>query len=685
MPDTARFETGQVLAAARNELLRGRPAASCARIDELILADPGNVAALHLKGLCEAHAAAWSAAAASFRRALAASPDDTNSLRDLGSVLAAQGDWAAATDAFSQAVARCPGDRAALAGYGRVLLEQNRSAEAIRYLTEASCIRQSGSVLLSLGRSFAAEDRFGEASEALERAIALEPERVDAHRMLGKVAFARKDFELARNCWENVMRLSPGDEEAEHEILRVFWKSGEFRLTIDAIDAKILNGTASEASHAFWLYAQMYELHTGAERRRNCGDFGKRVAPCQVRRFHSDRGSASAHSKLRIGYLTGEFISGPPFYFLSPLLGNHDFQNFEVFLYHTREVFDTRSDWYSRLANWRNCRGLDDDALRRVIEQDSIQILVDLSGFYPENRLRIFAGRAAPVQATYPNCPTTTGIAEIDYIFTDRWTCKRGQEEQYTERAIHLPSGYLVYSPPDYSPAVTTLPALGNGFVTFGVFQRRAKIRDAFWDAAADILRQCDRSRLLVQDFDSDLDDPESRNYQMLLAELTSRGIPASRVSLRGARPHHGTLQTMAEADIALDTFPYQGQTTTCECLWQGVPVVALSGETHVSRVGSALLMRAGLRQLVATTRRGYVRKAENLASDLASLARMRAGMRDRLAQSTLLDGVRLARDVERMYRRMWRAWRKGEFLGSNQMPDRLSQNAESGQRRTRE
>jgi protein O-GlcNAc transferase len=673
----------KLLADARQELLRGLRGANCARIDALIDAGSATADALHLKGLCEARLGSWSAAASWFRRALEASPDQAGWLRDLGSVMGAQGDWAGAADAFSQAIAHAPQDHAAMAGYGRAMLEQNRPSDAIPYLTRAARLRTSASVLVSLGRALAAESRLEEAADALNRAIVLEPHRVDAHRVLGRVASVRADLELAERCWENVLRLAPGDGEADQQLIRVRWKLGELLFALNAIEAKVLDGSASESMHAFWLYIQMYDWQTGAERRRLCEGFGRRVTPDVVRRFRPDRWPLRASAKLRIGYLTGEFISGPPFYFLSSLMANHHLEEFDVFLYHTRDQFDDGTRWYSRFANWRDCRGLEDDVIRKLIAADKIQILVDLSAFFPDNRLRIFAGRAAPVQVTYPNCPTTTGVAEIDYIFTDRWTCKRGWESQYTERAAYLPSGYLVYSPPADSPELTPLPASRHGVVTFGVFQRRAKMRPEFWDAVASILLACEQSHLLVQNYDAALDDPESRIYQSLMAELISRGVSHPRISLRGARPHRETLQTMAEVDIALDTFPYQGQTTSCECLWQGVPVVALSGDTHVSRVGTALLLRAGLRCLVASTRASYIRKAVNLAADLTSLAQLRAGMRDRLARSSVLDGALLARNVERMYRRMWRAWCRGEFLGSDQPLDRRSQKGESGQRCT--
>src|SRR5207248_2248751 len=134
-------------------------------------------------------------------------------------------------------------------------------------------------------------------------------------------------------------------------------------------------------------------------------------------------GTSDQVRKLRVGYLTGEFSQGAAFFFLSPLFRHYDRDRFEVFCYHTRDVYDPITDWYSRRAHWRDCRTLNAENIRRTIRDDDIDILVDLSGFFPQHKLAIFAGRAAPVQLSYPNCPITTGIANMDYILTDRWTC----------------------------------------------------------------------------------------------------------------------------------------------------------------------------------------------------------------------------------------------------------------------
>jgi predicted O-linked N-acetylglucosamine transferase (SPINDLY family) len=421
--------------------------------------------------------------------------------------------------------------------------------------------------------------------------------------------------------------------------------------------ALIATGKATPALHSAYLYILLYSPQsTRSSIRQACEAFGRALTP--VRRSEWPRnGTDDLHRRLRIGYLTGEFTRGPAFCFLPSLLGNHDHNVVEVFCYHVRDVFHPETAWYQSVGNWRDCRALSNREIAAQIRIDEIDILVDLSAFFPENKLGIFANRAAPVQVTYPNCPTTTGIGNMDYILTDRWTCPAGYEDQYTEQPYFLPSGYLVYTPPASIPEVRPLPALGTGRITFGMFQRRAKFNTAVWDAVGDILCRCPTSELVLLTGEEAIDDPSSAACLETRMQLANRQIGEHRVRLIGKRTQPETVDVMSDVDIALDTFPYQGQTTTCECLWLGIPVVTRSGEPHVARVGTALLERAGLGEWVSSTPAGYVDTAVRLASDIPALAQLRAGLRERVRRSTLLDGRRLASEVESAYRWMWKRW----------------------------
>jgi len=260
--------------------------------------------------------------------------------------------------------------------------------------------------------------------------------------------------------------------------------------------------------------------------------------------------------------------------------------------------------------------------------------------------LLAFHCRPAPVQVVIPSFPGTTGLSETDYIFTDEWICPEGSEKQYREKVLRISSGWLPYEPPVSAPATSDLPALRTGRLTFGLFQRPAKLSPELWSAVAEILRRCDRSVLLVHQSSRDLDVPDSLAQLRCIAALESRGLSRDRIFFQGALPLKKHLESIAGVDIALDTFPYNRVTTTCECLWMGVPVVTLAQESHAARMGFAILHRVGLGALAANSIEQYVSIASSLAVDLQALSEIRSGLRERMRRSSLTDAVTVTRGL---------------------------------------
>jgi protein O-GlcNAc transferase len=239
----------------------------------------------------------------------------------------------------------------------------------------------------------------------------------------------------------------------------------------------------------------------------------------------------------------------------------------------------------------------------------------------------------------------------MDYFFTDRWTSPAGSEAGYTERLQHLSCGYLMYAPPPEAPAPSPSSAGATGVVTFGVFQRLSKIGPSAWDAFGEVLRRVPRSRLLLHNADAALDIADSATVKFLLAQLRARGVSPDRVILVGGRGQREHMEAIGQADIALDTWPYSGHTTTCESLWMGVPVVTRRRDSHVSRVSSGLLLRAGLTDGVTDSTEDYVAAAVRMAGDIDRLVYARATLRARTIDAGLTDGPRLAREMEEAYR----------------------------------
>lgn len=345
---------------------------------------------------------------------------------------------------------------------------------------------------------------------------------------------------------------------------------------------------------------------------------------------------------IRVGVLSGEFTRGSGRFFLPHVLGRLEESGVELHAYSTRPHHGE-----SYLPRVRDVSSFTDEEIARVIRDDHISVLLDISGHLPHNRLGVFALRAAPIQIAYPRYPCTTGLETMDYRFTDEWADPPGSfEEHYTEKLIRLPGGYLAYDPPDCAPAVTPLPAESNGHVTFAFIQSPLKLNDGVYDVVAATLLAVPRSRLLIHYAVWDFDRPGRLARKRIEEAFAARGVDPSRLWFVGPLALDDHLQLLTEVDIALDSFPYSGQTTTCECLWMGVPVVTLAGDRFSARVSAAILHRAGLPDWVTESRDQYVETAVSHASDLGALASLRRGLRARMAASPVLDGPRVAREM---------------------------------------
>jgi predicted O-linked N-acetylglucosamine transferase (SPINDLY family) len=296
-----------------------------------------------------------------------------------------------------------------------------------------------------------------------------------------------------------------------------------------------------------------------------------------------------------------------------------------------------------------------DQNVAEMIRKDQIDILVDLAGHTAGNRLLVFARKPAPIQVTYLGYPDATGLSAMDYRLTDVHADPPGMTEQfYSEELLRLPRSFICYRPPSDSPEVGALPALRKGFITFGSFNHLAKINTQVVDLWSQILKRVPNSRILIKNVG--LEDDSTRNE--MLERFAAHAIEASRVDLRAkAATYVEHLNLYNEMDIALDTFPYNGTTTSCEAMWMGVPMVTLAGEHHAGRVGLSLLTNIELPQLIAKEPAEYVDAAVKLSADTDNLAAIRLSLRERLADSGLLDAPNFAGDVEAIWRDIWRRY----------------------------
>jgi predicted O-linked N-acetylglucosamine transferase (SPINDLY family) len=618
--------------------------------------DPRNSTALHILGGISSCEGDFKSAEEFLRRAIALEPHQAGWLRDLGALHITAGNLPCALDALSRSLALDPADVGALSLLARALWESGETETALPIFERWSLLapKKTGP-WLGAARCLVQLNRSTEATARVRRALKLDRDCAPAHQLMAQIHFRRREHDRALIHRLELLRLAPENSSALAAAAAAYYELGDVDAAV-SLFRRALSAGLSPRSHAFFLAVLLHHPLSNTD-----------VLVKEHKHWAKCHGAAPpvepAFSippligrRMRIAYLCTEPATSPIFRFVPPLLRNHDRDHFEICLYSND----------SSLAGHANRAGVTEAELknvaawpeRRIAEQirrDSIDILVNLCGHFGDGGLLVSSMRAAPIQVAYPNYQSTTGIPEMDYIFTDRWTCPPGQESQYTEEACVLDSGYLVYDPPESAPRPGPLPAnKKTGAVTFGFFQRPPKMNARVWDAIAEILNRVPRSGLLVHFASADLDSKNSMSRLRLASELKARQIDPARVRFRGMVDYSRHLRLISGVDLALDSFPYTGQTTTCECLWMGVPVVTLAGDIHRSRTSAGILLRAGLDHLVAHDIEDYIGIAVRMASDLTALAELRKSLRWKVRESTVADGARLAREVEAAYQWMW-------------------------------
>jgi len=555
-----------------------------------------------------------------FRRALAVNPDDAESHNNLGIVLNSLHAPAEAESHFRHAIRVQPQFVAAYNNLALALRHQDRFVEAIDQCRTAISLNPDfAEAHLNMAGLLHDSGRVDAAVAECERAVALRPELALAHNNLGSCLHARGQIEDALPHFCKAVELEPGN--------------GFLRSNL----AHALNyGPGVDARTIFEEHLRWGQRHADT------------LPP--VARGVIDR---SATKRLRIGYVSAYFREHAISVFSEPLLAAHDHQGFEVACYSDVRKPDAVTQRFQASADhWIDTATLSDLALAERIAADGIDILVDLTGHLEGHRLLAFAHKPAPIQVTYIGYQNTTGMQAMDYRLTDHWSDPPGTTDRfYTEKLVRLPQAFFCYRPSDAAPPVSALPALSTGRVTFGSFNKLAKITSEVLSTWAHILARVPESRLLV------LADQSDVALARMRSAFAAHGVTGERVEFAAKRPRREYLQLHEQVDIALDTFPFNGHTTVCEALWMGVPVVVMAGETYVSRFGGSALVNLELAELIATSPAGYIDAAVKLAGDLDRLQTLRAGLRGRMLASPLLDAAGFTRNLEAAYRQMWTRW----------------------------
>jgi predicted O-linked N-acetylglucosamine transferase (SPINDLY family) len=559
-------------------------------------------------------------AADAYRRVLALQPDHADTLINLAMVLQHQGALTE-SEACSRAALRLqPASLHAWCNLGVVLMLQARAADAAEALQEALRHHPDQPVILAnLGTALESLGRLGEAEASCRRAVEINPALAIAHNNLGEVLLAAGRAGEAVACYRRALEISPDYVSAHTNLLLAL----QYQYGCTAADAF--------AEHRRFAASHESPLKSGW--------------PVHEHERHSTR-------RLRVGYVSADLRRHAVAFFFEPILASHDRSRVEVFCYYNHTLADDVTARLRALSDhWLDCAGLADAALAERIRADGIDILVDLSGHTSGNRLLTFARKPAPVQLTWMGFPGTTGLDAVDYRLTDTALDPANEAGAYhSEKLLYLPAS-CVFQPAAECPPVNRLPALEAGHVTLACLNNLAKINAEMIAVWGRIMAALPGSRIML----GNAGDPGVQ--QWIHHCFAAAGVSSERVLLLPTMTLGEYLMLHHRIDLALDSFPYGGGTTTYHSLSMGVPVVTLAAHSTPSRQGAAILNAVGLPEFITRSEHDYVQCAIGLANDLPKLDAIRQSLRPRLQAVAGVGAQGLTRALEQAYAEVWRTW----------------------------
>lgn len=628
-----------------------------------------------------------------FLTAIKRSPKHFNARANYALLLAARQRHAEAADLFQRLAEEQPSSYETWNNLGNTLFELARYDDALAAFERALTVKPDFfQAFTNMGNVYRRQGKFDIALANSERALRANPEFADGLNNKGVILLELGRLDEAATCFEHAIRVRPTFADALVNLSNVWRERQRLHKAVallrqafnhaptNACLANNLGCSLGELGHvpeAVACYRQalvldpskdhpysnlLLNLHylpnvspdeIWAEHRR----FGQMFEPRYAHLRKPFSNTRDPGRPLRVGYVSADFRRHSVAFFLEPAIERHDRTRIQPYCYSTVVRGDRITQKFRELVStgWRDIVGFGPEQFAKQVRADGIDILVDLGGHTGNSRMILFATKPAPIQITWLGYPDTTGLSVMDFRLTDDIADPSGETDHWhSETLVRFDRPFLCYRPAPNTPLVAPSPVAEGKPFTFGSFNTMAKISSETVRLWSSILQRVPGSRLMLKN--KGLNEPESR--ESIYERFAKCGIGAERLLVQGQLPTlESHLDLYRVMDLALDTFPYHGTTTTCEAMWMGVPVVTLAGRTHVSRVGCSILNSVGLNNFIASTPEDYVELAVRLATNWKEWIHLRMSLRDRLQSSPLMDEQDFVTNLEAAYREMWRLW----------------------------
>jgi FkbM family methyltransferase len=571
---------------------------------------------------------------------------------------------------------------------GSVYKAQARLNEALKCFQKANKLDpRSAGVAYRIADIYSNQGDHDQALKLFDIAIQIDPDYEEAYNEKAKILQQKGQFEEAKECLNRIISKNPKSISSRVSNAELYKKSGDYDGAIriyELILTEKPNLAGIRVNYALchlelgnFEKAEKHYLQAIKDDPNAVEPVSNYLMGLHYNPEHSREKIFEAHKiwdenfspdtrpdrpvpanidkdkKIRLGFISGGFRGHPVGWMITEALEYLPKNQFEIYCYTTNNIFDKITKRIHACCDkWQSVIGYSDDVIAGLIKDDEIDILVELSGHAADNRLKMVVQEPAPVIVKWVGgLFNTTGLKAVDYLITDCIETPEGEESFYTEKLVRMPDDYISFMPPDYAPEVKLLPAVENGYITFGCFNNPTKVNPEVIVRWAEILKNVPESRLFLKS--RQYDTPALRNR--ISIKMEELGIGSSRLIFEGQSPHEELLNCYNRVDIALDPWPYSGGLTTCEALWMGVPVITYPGPTFAGRHAATHLVNAGFPEWVANSWDEYVKKATELSGDLDHLGSTRVKLRDTVAGSVLCDGKRFGQHLSNAFREMWK------------------------------
>ena len=682
------YELGRAL------YMAGQVASALGCFEKAEMANPEYAEASNAKGIMQSALGKSKEAMVSFQRAVAINPDYAGAHNNLGNERLLAREYKDSLSDFDSAIRLQPDFANAYNGRGNALLCLGRHANALSDFDKAVALNsQHVEAWTGRGNALTELHRYEEAIASYEQALGVE---LAGKGLRGQIATGNNRYRPLFENYRHLLEQSTGATQIICSIGKLLRLVGKQRESIELLDLVLsvrpddkiaCEGKAKSLRDlgyfdgALEFYELNFARHPDSPELLSAYLFNLNYVPglsqtdvfAQHKKFgelfekplkptwRAHENVADPDKTLRIGFVSADLRNHPVGYFLENVLAQLCTNSLNLYAYDNNGESDEVTERLrSAFHVWRDISQLKDEDVAGLVRADGIDVLVDLSGHTKGNRLLVFARKPAPVQVTYLGYFATTGLTGMDYFLGDRWQMPEGESIDYTETPFRLPGHHLCLTPPKFDIPVSPLPALQNGYVTFGNFNNADKMNEAVIECWANILESLPGSRLFLKAEHFASADVVART----LERFAVHGIDRDRLILEGNAPFEDYLKSYQRVDLALDPFPYNGGTVTMQALWMGVPVLTMYGYRHVARHGAGVMHTMGMPEWVAKNREDYVRRAVAHASDTRALSEVRENLRERFLTSSLCDAPSFARNLEEAFRTMWREWCANPVFG---------------------